>query len=245
MLPSKETFKEACESIGISDETHVVCYDSLGVFSSPRGLYTFKAFGHDKVSVLDGGLPRWIHEGEEVDTGDVGDVGRSEYTKAEGPNPDLVRSYEQIVKNSEKDPKSPAAEVVLDHRPYARWEGSAPEPRPGLASGHIPNSLSAPFLNYLSPPSDSKPYTSYKSLEELKEVLTKAVGGQAAWDALVEGDKGLVFTCGSGMTAAIGWLANELIRVEQGGNVKSSIYDESWTGYASRQESKVVKGKDA
>jgi thiosulfate/3-mercaptopyruvate sulfurtransferase len=95
-----------------------------------------------------------------------------------------------------------------------------------LASGHIPNSLSAPFLNYLSPPSDTKPYTSYKSLEELKEVLTKAVGGQAAWDALVKGDKGLVFTCGSGMTAAIGWLANELIRAEQGGNVKSSIYDE-------------------
>lgn len=53
--------------------------------------HTMLAFGHDKVSVLDGGLPRWIHEGEEVDTGDVGDVGRSEYIKAEGPNPDLVR----------------------------------------------------------------------------------------------------------------------------------------------------------
>jgi hypothetical protein len=35
-----------------------------------------------------------------------------------------------------------------------------------------------------------------------------------------------VFTCGSGMTAAVGWLANEIIRLEEGSKVKTSIYDE-------------------
>ena len=69
----------------------MVVYDTIGVFSSPRGLYTFKAFGHDKVSVLDGGLPRWIHEGNEVEAGEVGEVGASEYPLPEGPNPDFVR----------------------------------------------------------------------------------------------------------------------------------------------------------
>ena len=107
-----------------------------------------------------------------------------------------------------------------------RWEGAAPEPRPGLSSGHIPNSLPAPFLDYLAPPADGKPYTSFKSPAELKEVLVNAVGGKDTWNAMVKGEKNAVFTCGSGMTAAVGWLANEVIRREEGSKVKTSIYDE-------------------
>lgn len=108
----------------------------------------------------------------------------------------------------------------------ARWEGSAPEPRQGLSSGHIPHSLPAPFLEYLEPPSDDKPYTSYKDARELRNVLIEAVGGEEAWAELVKGQRNAVFTCGSGMTAAIGWLANEIIRLEEGSKVKTSIYDE-------------------
>ena len=141
-----------------------------------------------------------------------------------------------------------------------RWEGAAPEPRPGLSSGHIPNSVPAPFLDYLAPPSDDKPYTSFKEPAKLKAVLVKAVGGKDVWDEMVKGDKNAVFTCGSGMTAAVGWLANEVVRPEEGSKVKTSIYDEvsscspaagwifcrdaddqSWTGYASREESKIWK----
>lgn len=107
-----------------------------------------------------------------------------------------------------------------------RWEGSAPEPRPGLSSGHIPHSLPAPFLDYLLPPTDSKPYTSFKSPQELRKVLVQAVGGEDAWSELVKGNRNAVFTCGSGMTAAVGWLANELIRQSEGSKVKTSIYDE-------------------
>lgn len=217
---------DTTENLGITPETHVVVYDTIGVFSSPRALYTFKAFNHNKVSVLDGGLPRWIHEGYEVETGDVGNTGDSEYPLPKGPNPDLVRSYEQIVKNSELGPGGQGYEVVLDHRPRARWEGTAPEPRPGLSSGHIPHSLPAPFLDYLLPSTDSKPYTSFKSPEELRKVLVGAVGGEEAWSELVKGHKNAVFTCGSGMTAAVGWLANEIIREKEGSQVKTSIYDE-------------------
>jgi len=95
-----------------------------------------------------------------------------------------------------------------------------------LSSGHIPNSLPAPFLDYLAPPSEDKPYTSYKSPTELKHVLVNAVGGKEVWDEMVKGNKNAVFTCGSGMTAAVGWLANEVVRPEEGSQVKTSIYDE-------------------
>jgi hypothetical protein len=120
-------------------------------------------------------------------------------------------------------------------RPYAafradssRFAGEAAEPRPGLSSGHIPNSLPCPFTSYLEPATDRKPYSSYKSLPELRDVLVQAVGGEAKWKALegTEG-KGLVFTCGSGMTAAIGWLANEAVKEGLGnGAGKTSLYDE-------------------
>ena len=115
---------------------------------------------------------------------------------------------------------------MLDQQPLNRYEGSAPEPRPGLSSGHIPHSLPAPFLDYLLPASENKPYTSLRPLPELKEVLAKAVGGQEAWDELAKGQRDVVFTCGSGMSAAIGWLVNEMIRMEEGTKMKSSIYDE-------------------
>ena len=139
------------EKLGLTRDTHVVVYDSLGVFSSPRGVYTFKggyitfagrfrltslhvAFGHDKVSALDGGLPRWIAEGGEVEMGGVGNIGESEYEGAQGPEIDFVRckclcvdfiadsclAYEQIVANSKKPSDNPDSEVVLDHRPLAR-----------------------------------------------------------------------------------------------------------------------------
>ncbi|ORY25659.1 Rhodanese-like domain-containing protein [Naematelia encephala] len=241
MLPSKEKFREACEKHGISDDSHVVCYDTVGVFSSPRAVYTFKALGHDKVSALDGGLPRWIAEGGETEIGESADFGEGEY-KGKEPLDGVVRSYEQVVSNSEKPLDDGNAEIVLDLRSRARYDGTAPEPRPGLSSGHIPNSLPAPFSDYLEPPSDTKPYSHYKSLPELKTVLVDAVGGEERWHEIEQGHRGVVFSCGSGMTAAIGWLAEELIKDAEGWKGPSAIYDESWTGYASRQESKIVKG---
>lgn len=90
MLPTIEVFREAAGKLGISADTHVVVYDSVGTFASPRGLFTFKggdggapltaAMGHDKVSVLDGGMPAWIEDGGQVEVGDVRPPKAVEYT---------------------------------------------------------------------------------------------------------------------------------------------------------------------
>ena len=128
-----------------------------------------------------------------------------------------------MVENTQKSDSD--REVVLDARPLGRYEGTVPEPRPKLSSGHMPHSLPNPSGDYLLPASDGKPYTSYKPLPQLKAVLVDAVG-KDRWAEVEKGDRGLVFTCGSGMTASVGWLANEMIKVEEGGRMKTAIYDE-------------------
>ncbi|KAK4699308.1 thiosulfate/3-mercaptopyruvate sulfurtransferase, partial [Phenoliferia sp. Uapishka_3] len=271
MLPTGEHFADACSRLGVSRDSHVVLYDTHGLFSAPRTAFTFKAFGHPTVSILDGGLPRWIAEKKPVDTSPpqmpnahavapgeqaqfspimsvllydsrpaiesyfIADI---EENMPEYPAVELdtafVRSYEEVVENSQK---SDGAEVVLDARPKGRFDGTSPEPRPGLSSGHIPNSLSVPFATLLSPPSSTTPpYQILKSASELDKTLTEALGAEE-WNKVKSGEKNVVATCGSGMTAGLVWLA--LQRAGREGAV--GVYDESWTGYAQREESKIIK----
>lgn len=63
----------------------VIRYDSQGIFSAPRALFMFRSFGHEKSSVLDGGLPGWETEGLPTETGPANEISRSQY-----PAPTLV-----------------------------------------------------------------------------------------------------------------------------------------------------------
>ncbi|KLT40839.1 Rhodanese-like protein [Cutaneotrichosporon oleaginosum] len=247
MLPSLETFRDAAGKLGITPHTHVVLYDSIGVFSAPRGLFTFKAFGHDKVSVLDGGLPAWIDEGGDVDEGPP-EVDWKPVAYTSGAlNKDMVKSYADMVASAA------GGDIVLDARSPGRFAGTDPEPRPGLSSGHMPRARSLPFGELLVPVGDGHPYTSYKTPAELRAVLVRAVGGEEAWAALLDQgadaaggavERQMVFSCGSGMTACVGWLAAQIVAQEEGRVVSAAVYDESWTGYASRPESKIVKSNE-
>ena len=93
-----------------------------------------------------------------------------------------------------------------------------------MQSGHIPQSLPLPFSSYLQPSNDKQPYTSLKSVEELESTLSSAVGGESKWAEL--DDKPVVFACGSGMSAAIGWLADTLVREKEGKEPRGALYDE-------------------
>ena len=96
-----------------------------------------------------------------------------------------------------------------------------------MSSGHIPNSLPSPFSSYLEPSDDKRPYSRYKSIPDLRLTLAKAVGGESEFAQLA--DKPVVFTCGSGMTAAVGWLADTLVRESEGKEPRGVLYDEvSW-----------------
>ncbi|KAK4046817.1 hypothetical protein OIV83_005812 [Microbotryomycetes sp. JL201] len=248
MMPSRATFASACSKLGISPDSRVVVYDSYGMFTAPRTLFTFKAFGHDNISVLDGGLPRWQAEGYDVvrsdsdfDARDAATHGlqlskalygeasedglKSMYASYPEPTYDesFVRSYDQVVSNSERDMADPSAEVVLDARPSGRFHGTDPEPRPGLSSGHVPRSLSLPFSTLLSPPSStSPPYQTLLPADELEKAFVRVLGSQKAWEAVKRGERGVFSTCGSGMTAAVIWLALQVA----GREANAGLYDE-------------------
>ncbi|KAI0314984.1 Rhodanese-like protein [Amylostereum chailletii] len=231
MMPSGPTFAHALD--------HRYSYDSVGIFSSPRALFMLKSFGHDKSSVLDGGLPSWEVHGLPIESGPVGESPRGNY-----PIPtmqsDSVRSYEQMVSNAKDELISNVdAELVLDARSRGRYLGVDPEPRPGLSSGHIPKSFSLPFNAFLQShavPNSDKTYTTYLPPDELKRALVDAVGEEHA-KQILDGKRSVTASCGSGMTAGVLYLGLKLIAESS----RVAIYDESWTGYASRPESEIVK----
>ncbi|BGP71427.1 hypothetical protein NBRC10513v2_004803 [Rhodotorula toruloides] len=290
-MPSASQFEDACSRLGIKRDSHVVVYDTVGVFSSPRTAFTFKHFNHPQVSVLDGGLPRWIAEGYPIDENRptnpnphaVEEGGRllygpifsellyahkprvesyfiadieenfSEY-KVDGGEKSDVRQWKDMTKNIKKGEKG---DVVVDARAAGRFHGTDPEPREGLSSGHMPHSISLPFQSALSPESSTTPpYRTLLKPEELEKVFVGALGKEK-WEKVKQGEKSVTATCGSGMTlglplrcssplpsspifrskAAVLWLALQRAGVTD----NTAIYDESWTGYASRPESKIVK----
>lgn len=65
-LPKTEDFSNYVRSLGINNDSHVVVYDhsKVGLFSAPRVWWMFRAFGHDRVSILDGGFLKWKAESD-------------------------------------------------------------------------------------------------------------------------------------------------------------------------------------
>ena len=202
MLPTAAIFERECRKLGINTNSKIVVYDNVGVYASPRVWWMFKAMGHDSISVLDGGLTEWKNNNFDYELKKQTKVAPGNF-KA-NYQPELVRSSLQILENITRD-----NEVVIDARSTKRFEGTIPETREHLKSGHIPKSLNLPFLELLN---DGK----FLPKEELALVF----------DTFNIKDKDLVFTCGSGITACILQLAAKII-----GFNNTSIYDGSWTDW--------------
>ncbi|KAF1800543.1 Rhodanese-like domain-containing protein [Mucor lusitanicus] len=219
MLPSPDNFADAVGKLGISQNDHVVVYDTAGVFSACRVYWTFKAFGHDSISVLNGGLPAWEKADGPVETGPPEPVKPQVY-KVSRVNKDIVRNYETVLANARDIQQGKQGAQVLDARPYARFTGEAPEPRIGLSSGHMPGSISVAFNEVVE---------SGEMLDDDK--LRKVFESKG-----VDVDKEIITSCGSGITASILYLALERI-----GARKLAVYDGSWTEYAAKDDALIIK----
>ena len=216
MLPSEELFARGVGELGIGNDTHVVVYDTVGLYSAPRVWWMFRTFGHRAVSVLAGGLPRWRAEGRSVEGGEPETAPASFTAKRNGA---LVRSMDQV-----KASLAAADAQLVDARAAARYDGTDPEPRPGVASGHIPGSRNLPFAEILGGDGG-----------ELGE-------GAAIRDAFakagVDPARPVITTCGSGITACI--LALGLASI---GAEKVAVYDGSWSEWGSQAPPLVETGR--
>lgn len=202
-FPTAKQFENGCRILGINNSSLIVVYDNLGIYTSPRVWWMFKTMGHENVHVLNGGLPDWIDNGFETDEFYYSNSQLGDFTA--NLQSDQVRSINFIKTNI-----TDQGHLVIDARSEGRFNGTAKEPREGLRSGHIPNSVNIPFGDLLE---NGK----YKSKADLKEIFERQ--GVS--------DQSLVFSCGSGITACIVLLAAEMIM-----DNPTSVYDGSWTEWA-------------
>jgi thiosulfate/3-mercaptopyruvate sulfurtransferase len=213
MLPGPDQFSAAVGGLGIGDQDTVVVYDGLGLFSAPRVWWTFRIFGAKKVFILDGGLPKWKAEGRPLESGPVHHEPRH-FTA--NMNTRVVAIVEEV----QFALASHDAQVV-DARSAERFAGTAPEPRPGLPSGHMPGALNVP---------------STKLIENGRLIEPDRIAAAFA-QAGVDVEKPVITTCGSGVTAAILWFALDAI-----GREPRALYDGSWTEWASRPDLERAAG---
>ncbi|CAE6931778.1 sulfurtransferase [Vibrio sp. B1FLJ16] len=205
MMPTEEGFNRSAQNLGLHKDDLVVVYDNSGTLASPRAWWMFKAMGHDNVRVLNGGLPAWIAANLPV-------VDTLSTPTQQGSFSGTLSRHAFLDAQTVLDHAIGQSANILDARSIARFLGEVPEPRAGLRSGHIPNSICLPFQELMA---DGH----IKPISELEQVFRELT---------IHEDKPLIFSCGSGVTACI-----LLLAAHQLGQRNVSVYDGSWTEWGS------------
>lgn len=213
MLPPPDVFALHMARLGIANGDKLVVYDGSGLFSAPRVWWSFRVFGVENVFILDGGFPKWRAEGKPVE---AGMVTREPTHFSPAFNEAMVAGVERVKKTL----VDRSAQVV-DSRPAERFRGEAPEPRPGVRPGHMPGSLNLPA----------------GKLVENGVLASPQKIAAAVSEAGIDPAKPVITSCGSGVSAAILWLALDSI-----GKEPQALYDGSWTEWGGNEELPVATG---
>ena len=201
MLPTAEKFASRMQSLGLGDGSRIVLYDASAVKTSARAWFMLKMFGAHDVALLDGGIAKWKAEGRPLAQGKE-QLRHRHFTAWQDDS--NVRTKADILANLHSK-----AEQVVDARGAARWSGADPDPRAGIAAGHIPGSLNVPFSD----------------LYNADGTFKDKAGLKAAFEAAgVDLGKPVTTSCGSGVTASVLLFALSLL-----GKEDTALYDGSWS----------------
>jgi len=215
MLPPPEKFSARVRKLGLGDGSKIVVYDTTPMLGAARVWWMFRAMGHKDVSVLDGGLPKWMSEGHPVT--DDPTPPRERHFTARLDNT-LVRSLDDV--RGLLDSKR---EQIVDARAASRFRGEVPEPRAGLRSGHMPGAFNLPYNELI----DSKTGTMLPA-----DKLTARIAASG-----IDPSKKVTASCGSGVSACVVALGLYLT-----GAPETAIYDGSWTEWGGRADTPIVTG---
>jgi thiosulfate/3-mercaptopyruvate sulfurtransferase len=215
MLPEAAAFARAMSALGLHDGDDIVVYDGSGTnISAARAWWTFRVFGHPRVAVLDGGLPKWRREGRPLEPGVVSQPpGRFSASLDRAAVRNLAAVRALVAK---------PVEQIVDMRSAGRFAGTEPEPRAGLRGGHIPGSRNLPFDELVAADGTLLP------VDALRRRL-EAAG--------IDTSRPVVATCGSGTSACTLILALHLL-----GHDRVALYDGSWAEWGGRDDTPVLTG---
>ena len=199
MLPLADEFGAAMGALGIGRDDRIIVYDNSPLRTAARGWFMLRHFGARDVAILDGGLQKWVAEGRPTEAGES-EIERAVF-EAE-PQAEIVTKT-RILAGLDAP--------LLDARGRPRFEGSAPDPRPGVAPGHVPGARSLPFEELYNPDGTFRSPAMLRRLFEL---------------AGIDPAQPFVASCGSGVTAGSLIFAAHLL-----GNEEARLYDGSWSEY--------------
>ena len=215
-MPTSEHFEQAAKALGINQQSQIVVYDDLGLFSAARAWYMFRAMGHKNIAVLDGGLPYWFKLKKPIDErsnfiDDTPKVVAGNFgAKAQV---DFFCNWQDVEAQTRSQ-----VNLILDARANRRFTGADAEPRSGVRSGHMPNAKNLPYNDLLT-------HGRLKSPDELAEIFTD----------INTDKKAMIMTCGSGVTACVLALAADIVNIKD-----VRVYDGSWSEWGLLTHTEVV-----
>ncbi|QXP67779.1 sulfurtransferase [Polaribacter sp. AHE13PA] len=203
---SPKEFEYKVQELGINNNSLIVCYDDLGVYSSPRVWWMFQLMGFTNVAVLDGGLPKWIEHKYPIEK-------QQNNSRSKGNIKTNYQSGKIKFTNDILSAINNKTILIADARSKGRFNSTESEPRKDVKGGHIPNSVSLPFSEIIE-------NGTFKSEEALKVIFNE----------INPKKKPFIFSCGTGITASVLALGAEI-----SGSKNYAVYDGSWTEWGSTE----------